>query len=202
LLVAAIDRCEPWLHTHDLAARDVAATATMAHAPVPALLRTDRVIAHIDMVRSAAPVAPRQHPHPTTPLPPLRQDGFYAQVLASRAGVARTVPVGVQQWGSLIAVNYPAKATGVRRGMDVRAALAACPTLTLLHVDVVDAAGEPVAVPPGVDAPVRPVPSMKVSLRPFRLQSLRIMRAIARVVGPAHFEKASVDEVRLGGGGG
>jgi len=42
--------------------------------------------------------------------------------------------MAVQQWNSIIALNYPAKALGVKRSMTVYEALAACQELTLVHV--------------------------------------------------------------------
>lgn len=43
-------------------------------------------------------------------------DCFYAQVEQRRLGIPADQPVAVQQWGSLLAVNYVARAAGVLRG--------------------------------------------------------------------------------------
>lgn len=45
-------------------------------------------------------------------------DCFYAQVEQRRLQIPATEPVAVQQWGSLLAVNYVARAAGVKRGTD------------------------------------------------------------------------------------
>lgn len=45
-----------------------------------------------------------------------------------------TKPMAVQQWNSIIALNYAAKNTGVKRSSTVYEALCACPELTLVHV--------------------------------------------------------------------
>ena len=42
-------------------------------------------------------------------------DCFYAQVEAKRLGIDGSVPLAVQQWSGLIAVNYPARHKGVKR---------------------------------------------------------------------------------------
>lgn len=42
-------------------------------------------------------------------------DCFYAQVEQRRLGIPAGEPVAVQQWGSLLAVNYVARKFGVKR---------------------------------------------------------------------------------------
>lgn len=46
-------------------------------------------------------------------------DCFYAQVEAKRLGIPPEVPLAVQQWQGIIAVNYPARAAGVKRHLNV-----------------------------------------------------------------------------------
>jgi nucleotidyltransferase/DNA polymerase involved in DNA repair len=43
-------------------------------------------------------------------------DCFYAQVEQQRLQLPREDPIAVQQWGSILAVNYPARKEGVKRG--------------------------------------------------------------------------------------
>jgi nucleotidyltransferase/DNA polymerase involved in DNA repair len=43
-------------------------------------------------------------------------DCFYAQVEQQRLKIPDGKPVAVQQWGSLLAVNYEARKFGVERG--------------------------------------------------------------------------------------
>ncbi|KAJ2451939.1 N-acetyltransferase eso1 [Coemansia sp. RSA 2424] len=42
-------------------------------------------------------------------------DCFYCQVEQLRLGIGPDVPLAVQQWQGLIAVNYAARARGVKR---------------------------------------------------------------------------------------
>ncbi len=65
-------------------------------------------------------------------------DCFYANVESQRLGLSLSVPLAVQQWSNLIAVNYAARACGVARFDDVTAALQKCPHIVLVHVDTVD----------------------------------------------------------------
>lgn len=46
-------------------------------------------------------------------------DCFYAQVEQRRLGISASEPVAVQQWGSLLAVNYAARKFGVKRSTSV-----------------------------------------------------------------------------------
>ena len=51
-----------------------------------------------------------------------------------RLGIPASVPVGVQQWQGLIAVNYAARAAGISRHMRVQEAKQHCPDLKTVHV--------------------------------------------------------------------
>ena len=64
-------------------------------------------------------------------------DAFYCQVEHKRLGIDRNVPLAVQQWAGLIAVNYPARANGVGRFCDINEAKTACPNLKLVHVETI-----------------------------------------------------------------
>ena len=61
-------------------------------------------------------------------------DAYYAQVEMKKHNLDLNLPMAVQQWNSIIALNYPAKTAGVKRSMTVYESLCACPTLTLVHV--------------------------------------------------------------------
>ena len=54
-----------------------------------------------------------------------------------RLDIPRDVPLAVQQWDGLIAVNYAARASGVTRHMRAGEALKACPGLRLVHVKTI-----------------------------------------------------------------
>lgn len=61
-----------------------------------------------------------------------------------RLGIPREVPVAVQQWQGLIAINYAARARGITRHMRVQEAMARCPELQCVHVQTI---GAPWAAP-------------------------------------------------------
>ena len=69
-------------------------------------------------------------------------DAYYAQVEIKKHNIDRSKPVGVQQWNSLIALNYVAKNSGVKRSMSVYDALAICPNLILVHVSTFEVRDE------------------------------------------------------------
>nr|KAJ3419167.1 DNA-directed DNA polymerase eta rad30 [Polyrhizophydium stewartii] len=60
-------------------------------------------------------------------------DAFYAQVEQIRLGLDASVPLCVQQWDSLIAVNYAARAAGIKRFNTIADAKELCPTVRLVH---------------------------------------------------------------------
>ena len=116
-------------------------------------------------------------------------------------------PLAVQQWGGLLAVNYTARAFGVRRGMRVEEALAKCPTLHTPHVPVI---GEAPAVTvastsatmttniastdsPRAGAPPAPSRELtKISLERYRHESSRIF-SVLEELAPV-LERVSIDE--------
>ena len=61
-------------------------------------------------------------------------DAFYAQCEMVRLGTSRTTPLAVQQWDSLIAVNYPARDSGISRMISAGEAKKLCPGVVLQHV--------------------------------------------------------------------
>ncbi|CAG9573353.1 putative DNA polymerase eta [Leishmania major strain Friedlin] len=116
-------------------------------------------------------------------------DCFYAQVEAVRLGVdCRVTPLVLSQWGSLIAVNYPARARGVRRFSNVSEAQALCPGL-IVALSPSYRMGE--AVSQYHPHPVQD--SYKLSLEPYRHASRQIFSILAATPG-VQVEKGSVDE--------
>lgn len=128
-----------------------------------------------------------------------------------RLGTSRDVPLAVQQWDSLIAVNYPARAFGVSRMISAKEARRLCPEVVLQHVATFrEGHGGEVAY--REDA-FRNIGSDKVSLDPYRAESRKILEVMKEALGgwfdglakeevlakvqllPAGLEKASVDEV-------
>ncbi|KZZ92312.1 ImpB/MucB/SamB family protein [Ascosphaera apis ARSEF 7405] len=153
-----------------------------------------RVIAHIDL------------------------DAFYAQCEMVRLGLPRDVPLAVQQWESLIAVNYAARPFNVTRMITAQEARNRCPNLVTQHVATFRE-GEGGRWAYRSDAAKR-AHTDKVSLDPYRIESRKIMEVMRDALakwaesvdqrGPGErrtstggwneynhmvkFEKASVDE--------
>ena len=142
-------------------------------------------------------------------------DCFYAQVEARRLGIDASAPLAVVQWGGLLAVNYPARAFGVKRGMRVEDALAKCPGLHTPHVPLISDEGPsnvwrpsapamgPSAGPPtggaavgGGAAPAQAErQDAKVSLERYRVESQKIFGLLAQLA--PEMEKVSIDEAYL-----
>jgi len=69
-------------------------------------------------------------------------DCFYAQVEQKRLNIPKNVPLVVQQWEGIIAVNYAARELGITRHMRATEAKARCPDLVLVHVETIGGDGE------------------------------------------------------------
>lgn len=129
-----------------------------------------RVIAHIDL------------------------DAFYAQCETVRLGIDPTLPLAVQQWQGLIAINYPARAFGLNRHVTSTEALKVCPDLIMQHVATWKEGDEQWAY--HEDA-FKHIATHKVSLDPYRRESRKILKCIKDALPEKEqrVEKASVDEV-------
>ncbi|ODQ52753.1 DNA/RNA polymerase, partial [Saitoella complicata NRRL Y-17804] len=125
-----------------------------------------RVIAHIDL------------------------DAFYAQVEMVRLLQPPHLPLAVQQWQGLIAINYPARAYGIQRHITVKEALEKCPELKLVHVQTWR---EGDTEPGDWEAPE--VGTHKVSLDRYRRESAKILGIFRERCD--RVEKASIDESYL-----
>ena len=120
-------------------------------------------------------------------------DAFYAQVEMKRLNSAPSIPLAVRQWDGLIAVNYAARAAGVTRHMRADEALTRCPSIKLVHVELIDADG---VVPD--DAMARHSQrTAKASLARYRAASRAIFALLVRALGETNVEKGSVDEAYL-----
>ena len=125
-------------------------------------------------------------------------DCFYAQVESKRLGLPEEAPLAVQQWGGLLAVNYAARAKGIKRGMRVEDAKAICPTLHTPHVPLVvgdSGDGDGVDGDGGGGNGGRSTGQAKVSLERYRTESARIF-ALLESRAPA-LERASIDEAYI-----
>ncbi|OQE18656.1 hypothetical protein PENSTE_c017G01408 [Penicillium steckii] len=127
----------------------------------------------------------------------LDYDSFYTQCESVRLGISPDLPLCVQQWDAVIAVNYPARRHGVVRAMSVDEVRSKCPDIILQHVPTWREGSDTWAyrsvptIMPGTD---------KAALDPYRLESRRGLQLIKRTLPrspPQLVEKASVDEIYL-----
>jgi DNA polymerase eta len=110
---------------------------------------------------------------------------FYAQVEHERLGVPRDQPLAVLQWDSALAVNYPARRYGVKRGSRGADARKLCPNIVLACVETVGAQG--------ASAPMDRA-TTKVDLERYRAASRRVFDVLERECANAVIEKAGLDE--------
>ncbi|KAJ5495368.1 hypothetical protein N7539_000484 [Penicillium diatomitis] len=138
-------------------------------------------------------------------------DAFYAQCEMVRLGTPRDTPLAVQQWGSLIAVNYAARPFGVTRMITAPEARKACPNIVLQHVATFRE-GEGGKWAYRDDSSMN-ISTDKVSLDPYRAESRKILKTMKEALEQwcttesdgdtyrytqglsAALEKASIDEV-------
>ncbi|KNC96743.1 uncharacterized protein SPPG_07951 [Spizellomyces punctatus DAOM BR117] len=118
-------------------------------------------------------------------------DAFYCQVEHVRLGIPIDVPLCVQQWQGLIAVNYAARAAGIKRHCTVGEAAKMCPDVKLVHVATyANGEAEPKYHTENVTAKTH-----KVSLEPYRRASRNVMAIFKRFC--PKFQRASIDEAYL-----
>ncbi|KAI0366284.1 DNA/RNA polymerase [Pilatotrama ljubarskyi] len=116
-------------------------------------------------------------------------DAFYAACEQVRLGLDPTLPLVVQQWDSLIAVNYPARKYGISRMDKIRDAKKRCPNLVVVHVATFK---EGEAEPGYWDNP--DTLTHKVSLDHYRRESMKIIQMFKEGLPSGEVEKASIDE--------
>ena len=112
-------------------------------------------------------------------------DCFYAQVEARRLNVPEHEPLAVVQWQGLIAVNYAARAYGIKRGMRVAEALQKCPGLHVPHVALIG----------GDDRSLPDRQQSKVSLDRYRHESVKIFALLEKLA--PRLERVSIDEAYI-----
>ena len=123
-------------------------------------------------------------------------DCFYAQVESKRLGLPEDEPLAVQQWGGLLAINYAARAFGIKRGMRVEEAMTLCPALRTPHVPLVGGDGGAGGGGGGGGSADEPDRSQaKVSLERYRTESTKIF-ALLESLAP-ELERASIDEAYI-----
>ncbi|CAK9104268.1 DNA polymerase eta (Radiation-sensitive protein 30) (AtRAD30) (Y-family DNA polymerase H) (AtPOLH) [Durusdinium trenchii] len=143
----------------------------------------------------------RTGPAVTRVIAHLDLDCFYVQVEQRRLGMGRppwtsrdSPPAAVQQWDGLIAVNYAARAAGVKRGMRAADAQKACPNIVLVHVETISEGTEEISEGSHMSlAPDRR--TQKACLRRYRQASEEVFAVVQKHAGRC--EMASIDEVYL-----
>ncbi|KAK9451337.1 uncharacterized protein V1518DRAFT_408283 [Limtongia smithiae] len=138
-----------------------------------------------------APTAARRAHSPLRVVAHVDLDAFYAQCECVRLGLSPDTPVACQQWQSLIAVNYAARAFGISRHENISDARKKCPHLVLAHVATWKEGEAHWAYHDGEPD----VASHKVSLDPYRIESAKIFRMLRATC--AWVEYAGIDEAFL-----
>ncbi|EEH21712.1 hypothetical protein PABG_03928 [Paracoccidioides brasiliensis Pb03] len=129
---------------------------------------------HLTLLRSNSPRTPlRVVAH-------IDLDAFYAQCEMVRLNTPLTQPLAVQQWESLIAVNYPARAFNITRMLTAAEARKRCPQLITQHVATFrEGEGEQWKYR---DDAAECIATDKVSLEPYRMESRKILEVIKTVL--------------------
>ncbi|KAL2876309.1 N-acetyltransferase eso1 [Colletotrichum sp. CLE4] len=121
-------------------------------------------------------------------------DSFYAQYESVRLGLDPSKPLAVRQWNAIIALNYPAKARGLKRTISVEEARRLCPDIVLQHVPTWREGDDCWRYRSDV---LDNLTTDKASLDPYRDMSRRTMKLVRRILPatPAPtIERAGVDE--------
>ncbi|GBE88531.1 N-acetyltransferase eso1 [Sparassis crispa] len=116
-------------------------------------------------------------------------DAFYAACEQVRLGIDPLKPLVVQQWDSLIAVNYPARKFGITRMAKVRDARRMCPDLVVVHVATYKEGEKEPGYWENPDTRTH-----KVSLDHYRRESMKIIQMFKDGLPAGEIEKASIDE--------
>jgi DNA polymerase eta len=124
-------------------------------------------------------------------------DAFYAQCEVVRLGLPPTTPLAVQQWNAIIALNYPARESGLKRGASIEEARRLCPGIVLQHVATWREGETTWAYRADV---TKHMSTDKSALDPYRLRSRKCFEFIRTLLPNEpvqRVEKASIDEVFL-----
>mmetsp|Transcript_10106 Transcript_10106/g.19070 ORF Transcript_10106/g.19070 Transcript_10106/m.19070 type:complete len:681 (+) Transcript_10106:148-2190(+) len=114
-------------------------------------------------------------------------DCFYCQVEHKRLNVPTDVPLAVQQWHGLIAVNYAARGFGIKRGMRIAEAKRLCAGLMCVHVETIGTNSNTSDTPDRL--------TTKVSLERYRRAGASVFDVFQRFF--PRTERASIDEAFL-----
>lgn len=126
-------------------------------------------------------------------------DCFYCQVEHRRLDIPRDIPLAVQQWDGLIAVNYPARARGITRHMRAKEAKNTCNDLVLVHVETIGV--DEFSTEDGGAVNIQTLSSDRLSkkacLERYRLANAEILDVLHAEIPTCPIEKASIDEVYI-----
>lgn len=123
-------------------------------------------------------------------------DCFYAQVERERLRLPSSAALVVIQWSMALAVTYPARALGIKRGMHLdEIRRRADPSVTIVHVETIGGSHSDTTATIAPDAPN----TQKVSLARYRTASARVFEAMNAVLARcgAVLERASIDEAYI-----
>ncbi|RAK71286.1 DNA/RNA polymerase [Aspergillus fijiensis CBS 313.89] len=145
---------------------------------------------HLRLLQQASPKSPLRV------IALIDYDAFYAQCESVRLGLPPTVPLAVQQWNAIIALNYPARQYGLTRGMSVDEVKARCPDIVLQHVATWREGSSTWGYWPDV---LQRMKTDKAALDPYRLEARRTMTLVREslTTSPLPIERASIDEIFL-----
>ncbi|KZT06045.1 DNA/RNA polymerase [Laetiporus sulphureus 93-53] len=124
-------------------------------------------------------------------------DAFYAACEQVRLGIDPTKPLVVQQWDSLIAVNYPARKFGITRMEKIKEARRKCPELLVVHVATYKEGEKEPGYwenPDTLTHKLLDYVRHQVSLDHYRRESMKIIRMFQEGLPTGEIEKASIDE--------
>lgn len=133
----------------------------------------------------------------------LDADCFYAAVERVRLNIPEDVPLAVQQWSALIAVDYNCRAFGIKRGMLAEDAKKICKNLRCVHVRLLgekdnssDDGRSILNNTNDVDHHDRT--KQKVSLSRYRTASFKVMNIFQRFINSGDILlRASIDEAYM-----
>jgi DNA polymerase eta len=120
-------------------------------------------------------------------------DCFYAQCESVRLGLPPERPLGVQQFKHVIAINYAARAAGLKKVTAAEEAKRLCPSIVLQHVPTWREGHESWAYR---DDALQHMDIDKSSLDYYRLQSRKAMEVLKRTLPTSvdKIERAGIDE--------
>lgn len=132
-------------------------------------------------------------------------DCFYAQVERERLGLPKDAAIAVIQWTSALAVSYPARQYGIKRGSTLDDIKRSAPNdvVKVVHVETISADGA-MDSSNGIASTQEKTPNQqteKVSLARYRRASAQVFDAMNSEIAKMHpktvLERASIDKAYI-----